>query len=314
MDMDMVVRDRKRGASLLLIVVVALLFVSCHRHHKAEHVVAGAQAVERPSEAQTYDELIAAARERAASSDELSFVVLGDSRSNLDMAKRVFAQAAREAPAFILHTGDLVEHGKAEEYAHGYFPLVKEVAPVPVIPVPGNHEAGPLLDFEGFLSFFGADRFSFVLSNCLFVAVNNGGPGGLTNSDLELLDNELAKPGVEYKFVIVHIPPVFVGLSTNKSASWGKSYGFKKNAERFHELMTRHGVREVFMGHFHGYSSSVIDGVRYTVTGGGGADLHHFMTWLKPFHHYVVVHVTKAGIREEVVGLEGDQWVRAKVE
>jgi hypothetical protein len=307
--------DRKRWIFPLLVVFVAFLLGACQKPQRAEHAVGSSHVVERPSEAQTYDELIVAAKKRAAASGQLSFVVLGDSRSDLEMARRVFGRAAREAPAFILHTGDLVAKGRTEEYGPEYFPLVKEVAPIPIIPVPGNHDSGPLHDFEGFLSFFGADRFSFVVSNCRFVGVNNGGTGGLTKSDLQFLDNELAKPGVEYKFVIMHVPPVFVELYGSKTGSKEKPHGFTLNADQFHDLMTRRGVREVFLGHDHGYASNVIDGVRYTITGGGGAHLYHDMPWLQPFYHYVVVRVTQAGILEEVVRMEeGDQWVRANVD
>ncbi|MGV8075424.1 MAG: metallophosphoesterase family protein [Syntrophobacteraceae bacterium] len=259
-----------------------------------------------------YTALIGSLRMESTLDPSFSFVVLGDSRSNGKIAKQVFSSAAGEIPAFILHSGDLVSEGTVAEYLNYYVPLLQQAAPVPVIPIPGNHEKGPQKDFAGFRALYGADRVSFDYSECRFVGVNNGDSDGLSADDLKFLKEELSKPGAKYKFVLMHIPPVFVEDACSGAQPGPR--GFTLNADAFRNLVNRMGVQEVFLGHNHGYASAVIDGVRYTITAGAGANLHTELAWLGSFHHYVVVRVEPERLRRELVRLDGDKWVRTEIQ
>lgn len=77
--------------------------------------------------------------------------------------------------------------------------------------------------------------------------------------------------------------------------------------------MTKMGVNTVFMGHVHGYATSVVDGVRYTITGGGGANLAERLPDEGRAHNFVSVRVTTEGVNQEVVRLVGDEWVRTAI-
>ena len=261
---------------------------------------------------ESYTALIPAIQSETASNQTLSFVVLGDSRGNREMALRVYSRAAQEKPAFILHTGDIVSHGTEKEYLQYHLPLVHAIAPVRMIPVPGNHEKGPGDDFAGFQALYGAERFAFDAAGSRFVGINDCADDSLTANELEFLKEELSKPGVKNQFVIMHIPAAF---AEQVGKGEGENYrGFTRNADAFHELMVKQHVRGVFFGHDHGFAVRTRDGVPYVITGGAGAGIHSNMDWLGKFHHYVVVHTSARGVTMELVRLEGDRWVRSKVQ
>lgn len=258
---------------------------------------------------ESYTALIQRVQAEEPGPEGFRFVVLGDTRSNKAAAEEVLSQAMAEGPAFILNNGDIVRRGMVEEYVAHHMPLVKLVAPIPLIPAPGNHEEGPNGDFAAFKAIYGGERFSFDYGNCRFVGVNNGDRDRMSKADLAYLEEELSRPGVRHRFVIFHIPPDYM----EDYVETGTDRGFGRNAERLRALLSRWKVDHLFVGHIHGYASGVIDGVRHTITGGGGAPL---ATTLGPegnVRNYMVIHVTPDGLRSEVVRLMGTEWRRTDI-
>jgi Icc-related predicted phosphoesterase len=235
-----------------------------------------------------------------------SFSVLGDSRSNVYIGKQVFAAAASDKPAMIFDTGDLIRHGTAEEYLEHHIPLLEAADPIPVFCIPGNHDRGPYRDFAAYHALYGGDRFSFDYGPCRFVGFNASETVRVSGSELRFLDRELSKPGVDYRFVFFHIPPKFFESQIVDDAR----RGFEWNGQELRELLTRHKVDEVFMGHIHGYASKVIDDVRYTLTAGGGAPFSERLPPEARIFHYVMIHVGPEGLKREVVYLSREEWVR----
>jgi len=259
---------------------------------------------------QDYAVLIQAVQARPVGPEGFRFVVLGDTRSNIGMARRVMGRAAEEAPAFILSNGDIVRRGTVDEYVAHHMRLVQEVAPIPVIPAPGNHEEGPNRDFATFRAVYGGERFAFDYAGCRFVGFNNGDRNGVSGGDLEFLAQELGKRGAAHKFVVMHVPPRYIENYVQSE----DGRGFRWNAGKFRKLMADTGVDHVFLGHVHGFATERLDGVRYTITGGGGATLTETLGEAGRAHNFVLVHVAKDGMRAEVLRLEGDQWVRDAIE
>ncbi len=299
-----------------VVVLLALAGVGYLLYERVSWVELDLSLIESYAATESYSELIRRVHEREDPSDGFTFVVLGDTRSNLAMAREVLQEAVKENPAFILSNGDIVRKGRPEEYVAHHLQLVKEIAPHPFIPVPGNHEEGPNRDFAAFRAVYGEERFNFDFGECRFVGINNGDHTGLSGSDLRYLEQELSRPASEgqtdppkYKFVIFHVPPIF--LANAVAGEDGR--GFRWNARKLKVLMTRLGVDHVFVGHVHGFASEVVDGVRYTITGGGGADLTSELGPEGNVHNYVVVHVGPQGLRTEVVRLMKGQWTRAEL-
>ena len=254
---------------------------------------------------QSYAALARTIQAHPVSPEGFTFVVLGDTRSNMPVARNVLTRAASEAPAFILSTGDIVRHGTVDEYLTHHLPLVEATAPVPHVPAPGNHEDGPNRNFAAFKALYGADRFSFDYGGCRFVGVNTGDRLRLGWSDLRYLKAELDKPGARHKFVVIHIPPDYLASAGGRGFGW--------TARRFLALMRRMQVTHVFAGHIHGYATEAAGGIPHTITGGGGASLAKTLGPEGNVRNYVVVHVTPEGVKLEVVRQLQGQWTRSDI-
>ena len=270
---------------------------------------AGLQELQAQCATYGYDTMIARAAERMPEGDAFTFVVLGDTRKRMKTATKIFAGAKEEDPVAIFHTGDIVRGGTAPEYYESLTPLVDQVAPVPVLSVPGNHERGAWRDYAAFKALHGTDEFCFELGNGLFVGINNSTRKGVTDEGMAYLDKALSGSSAAHKFVFYHIPPKFFEATFVNDRP---RRGFTNNEQESHQLFVRHGVTEVFMAHIHGYATAEFEGVRYTLTAGGGAKLSPRIAESGRFHHYLVRHVNGGELRRELVRLDGGSFVRSE--
>jgi hypothetical protein len=73
----------------------------------------------------------------------------------------------------------------------------------------------------------------------------------------------------------------------------------RKVTEELVKLFAKYKVTRVFAGHIHGYAKTERDGVVYSISGGGGGQLH-----LPPefggFYHYLRIDVDKKKITDTI--------------
>ncbi|HQN00732.1 MAG TPA: metallophosphoesterase, partial [Candidatus Hydrogenedentes bacterium] len=239
------------------------------------------------------------------------FIVLGDTRNNTTVAAALYRQARTLDPVMAFHTGDIIRGGKASELLGNHVRLLEEhLNPIPLFCVPGNHERGPRRDYGAFKTLYGDDKFAFAHDECLFVGFNNCAAKGVTERDLEFLEQQLARQ-YEYKFVFTHIPPAFFEATF---AGDTRRRGFKRGADAFHALLRRHQVNEVFMAHIHGYATKVLDGVRYTLTAGGGAPLSGRIAAENRHFHLIEMEVGAHGLKRRLMILDRGQWIERTVD
>jgi len=118
-------------------------------------------------------------------------------------------------------------------------------------------------------------------------------------AQLRWLDRDLAdarRRGVRAIFAAVHDGPY----------SRGSHRGNRFAAKRYAPVMARHGVSMVFSGHDHLYQRGKVNGLRYMVSGGGGAPLYKVscgvpgrrpcrtddgMITVESVHHYAIITV-----------------------
>jgi hypothetical protein len=251
-----------------------------------------------------YESSINYIRQQPVPADGFSFVVVGDTRSDILSAALVFQQIAAEKPLFIMNTGDIVRPATPETYTEHHLKLVKSIAPVPVIPVPGDYEAGLNKDFAQFRALYGGDRFAFDYGDCRFVGINNCDERRITEI-LKYLQTKLAPGGVRDKFVFMHNPPNFLKNSLKR--------GFDRKADDFHELMKKMNVRHVFMGQIHGFATEVLDGVHYTITGGGGSPITDQLGLGGNVRNYIVVNVRTEGVDTIAIRNIVGSWERTPI-
>jgi predicted phosphodiesterase len=206
------------------------------------------------------------------------FVIYGDTRTQRHRHNEVVRAIAREGAEFVIHTGDLVSDGRDEDDWQDFFevatPLLRNV---PFVPVIGNHEVQHPLS-------------SGTRNYRRYVHLDESGPSPeldavfrygdvrvlLTSSyddwtgpSRDWLDAELTKARREvpagWVFVVMHEGP-------RSSGPHGDNEALREaGVER---LLRRHHVDLVISGHDHAYERGEDEGLRFLVSGGGGAPIY----------------------------------------
>ncbi len=225
-----------------------------------------------------------------------TFVVYGDSRSDPAAHGRVISAAAACHPAFVLDTGDLVLSSAEEQsvwtdqfFRPADFLLRKTWFAV----TRGNHEGNSPF----FLSYFGGAGHEPNKGYYSF----DWGPVHVVTLDT----NVEYKPGSkQYKFLKKDLEntdrPLKVFFGHHPVYSSGFHGGARKMQRYLQPLFEKNGVALVLGGHDHDYERTVVNGVIYIVSGGGGAPLYgqDSLTWepgdsvFKSAYHFVQVDVS----------------------
>ncbi|MBW1902139.1 MAG: metallophosphoesterase, partial [Deltaproteobacteria bacterium] len=225
------------------------------------------------------------------------FVVVGDSRSNINMWQMVTHSINKWQPLFVINVGDLTRYGYSIDMDTYLFQTLEDNAPYPFLPVMGNHDCR-----RGSASYtyaFGGDGarvYHFDYGHSRFVILDNCDYQGVMpwKEQLALADGWLTEKKGYRKFVFVHYPPPEI-------EKWAYHAMPPEMSAPLLELMSKHQVDHVFFGHIHAYSTENYGGVDYTVTGGGGASLHTQYGEMGSHHHYVVVDVLKDKVEMTLV-------------
>ncbi|HEX9973630.1 MAG TPA: metallophosphoesterase [bacterium] len=225
------------------------------------------------------------------------FIVLGDSRINQPVWEAICKSMSRKKSTFVIDTGDLVNEGEPEQYDEYLFRVLKRYGKFNFVPVLGNHDISLDGLVVSYLISFGPNslNYYFDYGNCRFIILDNCSRFTDFDKQLKITDQCLSDtPDGFYKFVFAHLPP-------GNIEKWSYHAMDVEISHKFTELMNKHQVDHVFVGHIHAYSTAHFQGVDYTVTGGGGAELHKQYGPNGSVHHYVIVDVTSEGIKQQVV-------------
>ena len=250
----------------------------------------------------------------AASPDQatFTFVVFGDTRTQDRIHQAVVERIRALAPDFVLHTGDLVGHGRYPYLWQAFFEIERDLMiHVPLFPTLGNHEENDPLYFDLF-HLPGNERwYTLDYGNARFVCLQvdrfvDFGPG---SEQYVWLEETLGANTQPWLFVYFHIPP-YSSLSEEAEEI--------EVRETLTPLFEQYGVDVVFTGHHHNYQRSVVNGVTYIVTGGGGAPLYRvkkgktddYLLSYKNTYHVVSVTIARDTLTSVGVTPEGEEFDR----
>jgi hypothetical protein len=226
-----------------------------------------------------------------------TFFVYGDSRSDPEAHGRVVSAAANTCqPAFVLTTGDAVssEGGGQSSWKKQFFgpadPLLRKTW---CLLIRGNHEGTSRLFslyFEGAGGSQSEDYYSFDWGPVHVVTINTNKDYDPGSDQYQFLKQDLAGTSRPFKVFFGHHPAY-------SSALHGST---KKMQEYLQPLFEGNDVQLVFAGHDHAYERTIIHGITYVVSGGGGAPLYEQRQTLKnpkslvfrEAYHFVQVDVT----------------------
>ncbi len=234
------------------------------------------------------------------------FLVYGDNRDRDADHRAVIAAMAPENPDFVLQTGDMVSRASDDLQWQRYFAAAGPILHgIPMYPALGNHELRGDPEAYHFFRYFalpagGTHRrrpvyYSFRYSNSLFVALDGNSPYDAEQAAwLErLLVATEADALIRHVFLFVHQPPYAVGAYCGSERLQRKIVPL---------LLHKPKIRAVFAGHEHAYQHLERQGIRYFVSGGGGAPLYHrsqscnfeddmALQLFRADHHYLRVQV-----------------------
>jgi hypothetical protein len=244
-----------------------------------------------------------------ASTNEFQFVVIGDTRptfesDNFRNFEGLVGQINQLQPTFTINLGDLI-YGYAprskEKQWDKYEQVVKKIAE-PYYQVPGNHDTHSKQARKIYVHRFGKCYQSFDYGGWHFVLLDNTEAerwGYLGPEQLAWLKNDLKTNSSAPGFVFMHFPvwePERV-----------KHEYYEFWAQTLHPLFKQSKVRAVFGGHYHSYGPSRdFDGIRYFITGGGGAELIPEYRKSGGEHHFVKVKVAGEDFEVRVVTGRGE--------
>jgi 3',5'-cyclic AMP phosphodiesterase CpdA len=199
------------------------------------------------------------------------FVVYGDNRTDSAAHHSVVAQVVRRipGPAFLLSVGDLTENGTATDYQAFFDIEASLLSRMPLYPAVGNHDARNMGNWFSAFALPGDERwYSFRHGNSAFVVLDNESGFSPGTAQYRWLVSELradsADPAIRHVFVVLHEPAYTTSLSHLSNL------GVRQHLGAVFEWF---GVDVVFSGHIHAYEHSLVKGVHYVTTGGGGAPL-----------------------------------------
>lgn len=232
----------------------------------------------------------------------------GDSAANQAVVERM--KQVAPGPQFLIHAGDLTATGSASLY-RTFFNLGRALlGRAPVFPVPGNRDVDSLANWYRFLCLPNNERwFTFREGNAAFHALCAYDSLVPTSGQYDWLLAELLADsalGVRHVFAFVHTPP----YTTNTSYA-----GNAVIRQYICPLFERFGVAIVFCGHVHAYEHSLVNGVHYITTGGGGASLSTGWNPAQPWtvyreatYEFVRVDVTGDTVRSVGIRANGSEF------
>ncbi|MFH1437476.1 MAG: metallophosphoesterase [Pseudomonadota bacterium] len=205
------------------------------------------------------------------------FIVYGDSRWGHGHHQSLM-QAMKAHPSdFLIHTGDFVTVGTSRGQWDNFFFVARSLAArVPIFPVVGNHEyvAGKC---DIFKSVFKPPRNSpnpgldyyFDTGNARFIIMDNRRVGKSSNEQKSWLQDALESAKDEKKLAHRF---VFFHQGIQSSGPHGPDQKLAKNG--YIELLKKHDITLFTAGHDHMYERGLWEGIRYVVSGGGGAPVY----------------------------------------
>ncbi len=233
----------------------------------------------------------------------------GDSAANQAVVNRM--EQVEPRPGLFIHTGDVSAAGQAAQLCAFFRQERNILNRTCLFPAIGNHDADSMNNWYRFFALPGNERYySFRCGSVSCYMLNSYESVGPGTSQYEWLlaglRQDSANPSVRHIMVVLHTPP----YTTNTSYS-----GNAEVRQYLCPLFERFRVAVVFCGHVHAYEHSLVNGVHYITTGGGGASLSRNWNSAQPYtvfreasYGFVLVDVYGDTLRTRGVRLDGTEY------
>jgi len=244
-----------------------------------------------------------------SATDDVTFVVYGDSRSHPEHHRRLVEQMINIQPDFVIHTGDLVTSGRLYRLWGPQFfePLRGLIESVPIYVTKGNHE-GNGGNFERLLVPPGeGSDFAFDYGPVHYVGADNVSRGIDDDQLLGNIAHDARTSDALWKFVSYHEPSLNLG---GHDSHWKRREALP--------VFAHAKVDFVITGHSHLYerfrpvAPPEADGshVTYITSGGGGASTHdikptEYHAAAKAVRHFCVFRINGNSLTMDAIDEDG---------
>ena len=227
------------------------------------------------------------------------FFAYGDNRSDSAGHQSVVNRMllASPMPSLAVNVGDLTYNGSTPVFETFFHVERGLMSRLPMYPSVGNHDIRDMTTWARFFALPNNERwYTMRYGNSAFHCVDvysTSTPGSTQyNWLVSELQADSANSAIQHIFVWFHDPPYTTnaGHSSNTTVRQYLCPLF----ERFHVAIT-------FQGHNHCYEHSLVNGVHYILTGGGGAPLDNEWNAAQPWTVY-----REATFEDVVVDVNGD--------
>ena len=227
------------------------------------------------------------------------FFAYGDDRSDSASHQSVINRMLAEStmPSLALNVGDLTYDGSTPVF-QTFFNIERGLMRrMPMYPSLGNHDISNTTNWFRFLALPNNERWYTVrYGNSAFHCVDvysTYTPGSTQyNWLVSELQADSTNPAIQHIFVFLHEPP-YTTNAGHASNTTVRQY-LCPLFERFH-------VAIAFQGHNHCYEHSLVNGVHYIISGGGGAPIYSTWNAAQPWTVY-----REATFEDVVVDVNGD--------
>ncbi len=217
---------------------------------------------------------------------EINFYAMGDTqgfewlyKEMLSIIRDRGSFEREEVTDFILHLGDITASGSPDSLQK--FHNITRSSPIPVFSTPGNHDIKIANSTSMYENYFGHSEYFFEYKGYVFISVNSSS-GFYSESSFSYLSEVLLQFPDKPKVIFTHIP-IF-------DPREGKDHALLNTSQvtRVLHLLNNSNVKAVISGHIHYYNHTILNGIHFITSGGGGAFLYE-----NPedggFHHFASI-------------------------
>lgn len=232
------------------------------------------------------------------------FVVMGDNRNSSPFSHggdKIYAKVIEKVnqlqPDFAVNLGDFTFDNLAPHWRD--FERITSNVKTPYLTVVGNHDI--LFGRSYYESSYtppnpetGLDDYAFDYGNTRFIALDTAN-FTVTDRQFTWLERQMQTPFK--KVVFTHTPPRHGVWEHKLSPS-------PEVSKRFLELNQKYQVEHVFLGHIHLFDQRQVNGIKYIVSGGGGAPMDQGRDYGQNIYHVILVEIKDGQLTTQMIPIQ----------
>ena len=250
------------------------------------------------------DEIFKAVSSIESEKDYFTFAVMGDNKNSISTFNKIINSINTDKTIdFTINTGDMVFDGNPVKY--NFFLKQYRQFVNPMLPVPGNHD----MEDGGrdrYADIFGPLYYSYSRGKSFFIVLDDSNQENLDLWQMKWLEEKLIESAAyDHLFVFMHVP--LYDPRKGKAGQPGHSLENPDSVKKILDLLKPYPVDMVFAGHIHGYFKGDWEGLPYTITGGGGAEMIYSVRE-NYFYHYIKVTVNGEDVSYNTVRIDSPDF------